>query len=152
MRIRWDALDQWFEEDEEVFVHPRSPYVRVDALRSTRHVRIELEGCPARRVAGAGGGGRDRTAQPLVRRPERSGPHPPRAVTDRDGLSLQGPDHGVLVGRASATGSTRTWRGATTSRPSQLLPIAGLVAFYDEQVDVVLDGVRQERPSHPSST
>lgn len=28
----------------------------------------------------------------------------------------------------------------------QLLPIAGLVAFYDEKVDVYVDGVRQDRP------
>lgn len=41
-RFEWDALDAWFEEDEEVFVHPRNPYARVDALRSTRSVRIEL--------------------------------------------------------------------------------------------------------------
>ena len=43
-RLEWDAFDAWFEEDEQVFVHPRSPYTRVDALRSTRSVRIELEG------------------------------------------------------------------------------------------------------------
>ena len=36
IRFDWDALDAWFEEDEEVFVHPRNPYARVDALRSTR--------------------------------------------------------------------------------------------------------------------
>jgi uncharacterized protein (DUF427 family) len=34
----------WLEEDEPIYVHPRSPYVRVDALRSTRTVRIELRG------------------------------------------------------------------------------------------------------------
>src|ERR687887_2226298 len=44
IRIDWDAMDAWFEEDEEVFVHPRSPYARVDALRSTRGVQIELDG------------------------------------------------------------------------------------------------------------
>jgi uncharacterized protein (DUF427 family) len=43
-RFEWAALDRWFEEDEEVFVHPRNPYTRVDALRSTRQVRIELDG------------------------------------------------------------------------------------------------------------
>jgi uncharacterized protein (DUF427 family) len=43
-RFEWDALDSWFEEDEEVFVHPRNPYTRVDALRSTRQVQIELDG------------------------------------------------------------------------------------------------------------
>src|SRR4051812_44436811 len=31
VRFDWDALDHWYEEDEEVFVHPRSPYTRVDA-------------------------------------------------------------------------------------------------------------------------
>ncbi|MGY1824403.1 DUF427 domain-containing protein, partial [Geodermatophilus sp. SYSU D00079] len=44
VRFEWSALDAWFEEDEEVFVHPRNPYARVDALRSTRHVRVELGG------------------------------------------------------------------------------------------------------------
>jgi uncharacterized protein (DUF427 family) len=44
VRFRWSALDAWFEEDEEVFVHPRSPYSRVDALRSSRTVRVERDG------------------------------------------------------------------------------------------------------------
>jgi len=44
VRFEWAALDAWFEEDEQVFVHPRNPYVRVDALRSTRPVRVELDG------------------------------------------------------------------------------------------------------------
>jgi uncharacterized protein (DUF427 family) len=42
--FRWADMDQWFEEDEEVFVHARDPYHRVDVLRSTRHVQIELAG------------------------------------------------------------------------------------------------------------
>jgi uncharacterized protein (DUF427 family) len=42
--IAWDALDRWYEEDEEVFIHPRDPFVRVDALKSSRHVRVEREG------------------------------------------------------------------------------------------------------------
>ena len=44
LRFAWEALDSWFEEDEEVFVHPRNPYSRVDALRSTRTVRVEVDG------------------------------------------------------------------------------------------------------------
>jgi uncharacterized protein (DUF427 family) len=43
-RFDWDALDAWYEEDEQIFVHPRNPYVRVDALRSRRAVRVELDG------------------------------------------------------------------------------------------------------------
>ena len=42
--VAWDAADAWFEEDEEVFGHPRNPYHRVDCLRSTRHLRVEAEG------------------------------------------------------------------------------------------------------------
>ncbi len=38
VRFEWAALDAWFEEDEQVFVHPRNPYTRVEALRSTRPV------------------------------------------------------------------------------------------------------------------
>jgi uncharacterized protein (DUF427 family) len=36
----WNSMDAWFEEDEEVFVHPRDPHHRVDALRSSRRVRV----------------------------------------------------------------------------------------------------------------
>jgi uncharacterized protein (DUF427 family) len=44
VRFDWGAMDAWFEEDEEVFVHPRSPYTRVDILRASRLVRIEVDG------------------------------------------------------------------------------------------------------------
>src|SRR3954452_23324288 len=38
------TLDEWYEEDERAFVHPRDPYHRVDVLRSSRHVRVSLDG------------------------------------------------------------------------------------------------------------
>ena len=37
-------IDHWYEEDEEVFVHPRDPYHRVDVLESYRHVRVSVNG------------------------------------------------------------------------------------------------------------
>lgn len=40
----WHAVDRWFEEDVEVFVHPRDPYTRVDALDSRRHVVVRAGG------------------------------------------------------------------------------------------------------------
>ncbi len=42
--IYWDAVDHWYEEDEEIFVHPIDPYHRVDIRESSRHVRVELDG------------------------------------------------------------------------------------------------------------
>jgi uncharacterized protein (DUF427 family) len=40
----WDAADAWFEEDDEVFVHARDPYHRVDVLSSSRHVEVRVNG------------------------------------------------------------------------------------------------------------
>jgi uncharacterized protein (DUF427 family) len=40
----WNKMDHWYEEDEEVFVHPRDPYHRVDVLKSSRHVKIFVDG------------------------------------------------------------------------------------------------------------
>jgi uncharacterized protein (DUF427 family) len=40
----WDKMDAWFEEDDEVFVHPRDPYHRVDVLNSSRHVKVVVDG------------------------------------------------------------------------------------------------------------
>src|SRR5206468_3727107 len=40
----WPLMDAWYEEDDEVFVHPRDPYHRVDVLNSSRHVRVSVGG------------------------------------------------------------------------------------------------------------
>jgi len=40
----WSRMDQWFEEDDEVYVHPRDPYHRVDVLHSSRHVEVVVLG------------------------------------------------------------------------------------------------------------
>ncbi|MFT5486006.1 MAG: hypothetical protein ACI9JL_000588 [Paracoccaceae bacterium] len=40
----WDRVDQWFEEDEEIFVHPRDPHKRIDTVPSSRSVKIMLGG------------------------------------------------------------------------------------------------------------
>jgi uncharacterized protein (DUF427 family) len=37
-------MDAWFEEDDEVYGHPRDPYKRVDVLHSSRHVRVLVAG------------------------------------------------------------------------------------------------------------
>jgi uncharacterized protein (DUF427 family) len=40
----WDRVDSWYEEDEEIFVHPRDPYKRVDVLPSSRLVQVVVGG------------------------------------------------------------------------------------------------------------
>lgn len=42
--LTWSAFDTWLEEDDVVYTHARSPYVRIDALASSRHVRVVVAG------------------------------------------------------------------------------------------------------------
>ena len=42
--FEWAEMDAWFEEDDEVYVHARDPYKRVDVLHSSRHVKVVVAG------------------------------------------------------------------------------------------------------------
>lgn len=44
MIFDWHQMDAWFEEDEQVYVHARDPFSRVDVLPSSRHVQVHIDG------------------------------------------------------------------------------------------------------------
>lgn len=44
VRVPWDAIDEWYEEDERAHGHPRNPYHRVDCVRTRRRLRVEVAG------------------------------------------------------------------------------------------------------------
>ena len=44
IRLEWDAMDAWFEEDEEVYTHARDPHARIDVLACSRRALVELDG------------------------------------------------------------------------------------------------------------
>jgi uncharacterized protein (DUF427 family) len=44
VRVAWDAVDAWFEEEEQVHLHPSNPYHRVECLRSARRLRVAVAG------------------------------------------------------------------------------------------------------------
>lgn len=44
MALYWEAVDEWFAEDEQLFGHPRDPYSRIDVYRTTRRVRVHVAG------------------------------------------------------------------------------------------------------------
>ena len=44
VRLEFGAMDAWFEEEAEVYVHPKDPFKRVEVLPSQRAVRVEVEG------------------------------------------------------------------------------------------------------------
>ena len=145
VRFDWAALDAWFEEDEQVFVHPRSPYVRVDALRSSRPVRVELEGVVLA----------DSPSPVMVFE---------TGLPTRYYLSRTDVDFGHLIPTDTVTACP--YKGVTSGYWSiragdtvhrdlawaydfptrQLLPIAGMVAFYNEKVDIFLGDRQLEQP------
>ncbi len=49
----WNRVDHWLEEDEEIFVHPRDPFKRVDVCLSHRDVRVMLAGREVARTTNA---------------------------------------------------------------------------------------------------
>jgi uncharacterized protein (DUF427 family) len=44
VHLEFDAMEAWFEEHEQIWVHPRDPYRRVDVLESSRHIDISIDG------------------------------------------------------------------------------------------------------------
>jgi uncharacterized protein (DUF427 family) len=42
VHLNFDSMDAWFEEDEQIWVHPRDPYRRVDVLESSRHIDVTV--------------------------------------------------------------------------------------------------------------
>jgi uncharacterized protein (DUF427 family) len=144
VRFEWAALDEWMEEDEPVYTHPRDPYHRIDILHSSRHVRIEVDGVTVadsvRPVILFETGLPPRYYLPLsdIRT---------ELLTPTDSQT-QCPYKGTAgywsVGTGHGTHADLVWGYRTPLPESQ--KIAGLACFYDEKVDVYLDGELQERP------
>ena len=59
-------MDEWLEEDEPVYGHPRDPYTRVDILTSSRHVQVVVDGETIAESASAPDPVRDRAPAALL--------------------------------------------------------------------------------------
>jgi uncharacterized protein (DUF427 family) len=146
--VDFDGVDAWYEEDEQVVGHPRDPFHRIDVLRSSRHVRLELDGhllAESRRPA--------MLFETLL---------PARFYLPREDVRCEL--------RPSATRTYCAYKGRASywspvlagtvvpdlawSYPEprlDALPVRDLVAFFDERIDLVVDGVGRDRPVTPWS-
>lgn len=149
VRFEWGALDSWYEEDEPVHVHPRSPYSRIDTRRSSSSVRVEVDGVvladaphcvklyetglPTRYYL-------DRLKVDLARL------RPSHTVT---GCAYKGVTSGYwsFVG-ADATHEDIAW--AYDYPTDQATGIAGMVAFDNARVDLYVDGTLLRRAPDPT--
>jgi uncharacterized protein (DUF427 family) len=145
----FDRMDHWYEEDEEIFVHPRDPYHRVDVRDTDRHIRLSLNGellaestrakalfetnLPTRWYLPA----EDVSAQ--LRHSDTVTRCPYKGAASYHSLELS---DGELV------------KDVIWHYPDPLAevgPIAGLLCFFNEKVDVELDGELEQRPESPWS-
>jgi len=145
--FRWSDMEAWFEEDDEVFVHPRDPYKRVDVLHSSRQVKVVVDGVT---VA-------------ATRRPnllfETDLPvryYIPKLDVRLDLLTpsethTRCPYKGV-ASYYDLTVNGKTYKDFVWYYPTpipEIPKIENLLCFYNEKVDLYVDGELQERPQSP---
>jgi uncharacterized protein (DUF427 family) len=135
----WSVMDHWFEEDEEVYVHPRDPHTRVDILRSSRTVRVEIDGVEVAAsdhptlLFETGLPVRYYFAKTEVRLDL-------LVASDRvSACPYKGTARYWSVRIGDAVHPDIAWAYDTPLPESER--IAGLIAFYNERVDLVVDGV-----------
>jgi uncharacterized protein (DUF427 family) len=149
VRLDWNAMSEWLEEDEPVYYHPRDPYHRVDILGSSRHVRVEVDGVT---VADS--------QQPRILFETGLPPRYYLPLIDvrqdllRDSATKTHCPYKGTAGYWSVDAGKGlhediVWIYRSPLPESQ--KVAGLACFYDEKVTVYVDDVRQEKPLTPFS-
>jgi uncharacterized protein (DUF427 family) len=145
VRLEWGAMDAWFEEDEEVFFHPRDPYTRIDILPSSRHVRVEVDGVTVAESASP----RLLFETGLPVRYYLPKTHVRMDLLTPSDTVTHCPYKGGAQYWSVRVGDTLhedlAWAYRTPLPESH--KIAGLISFYNEKVETYVDGVLQERPS-----
>jgi uncharacterized protein (DUF427 family) len=145
--VPWDAADRWLEEDEEVFVHPRDPFHRVEVRQSSRHVVATLDGAVLAD-----------SQRPLLLFETGL---PTRYYLPPDDVDFGLLEPSPTVTRCPYKGTARHW-SASGGQPRDVcwsyegpLPeiarIDGLISFYNERVDITVDGSALVRPVTPFS-
>lgn len=134
----WDKMDAWYEEDEQVYVHARDPYHRVDVLDTDRHLRISLAG----------------EVLAETKRPKvlfETG-LPPQYYVPPEDVHTELLEPSPTVTRSAYLGTARHWSARVAdgvvpnlvwSYPEPLHDgeqVRGMYCFYPERVDMELDG------------
>ena len=142
--LDFKAFDAWYEEDEHNVAHPRDPFHRIDIVHSSRDVRVQRDG------------------QTLA---QSSSPYilfePPLPVryylapgdVNLDLLTAsETTTYCAYKGRASylsVNGEDLAWTYREPLR--EATEVTNRIAFFNELVDLVVDGIALPRPVTPWS-
>ena len=143
--VAWGAVDAWFEEDERMLVHPKDPYPRIESFATSRLVEVRLDGATIARSTRV-------TALYETGLPIRY--YFPRADV---AMPMLAPSETVT--QCAYKGTAVHW---SASLPSGVVPdvawsyddeargegeaVRWRIAFYNERVDLFVDGAKLERP------
>jgi uncharacterized protein (DUF427 family) len=146
--LDWAAFDRWMDEDEDLLAHPRDPFKRIDTRRSSRHIVIEIGGQPVAESRG-----------PVLLfetylptryyLPAKDVNTNLLSPTDtRTACAYKG-----VAEYWAAAGDTELHDVAWTYRHPlhDAAPVQDMIAFFNERVDVTVDGQLQQRPRTPWS-
>jgi len=136
-------MDQWFEEDTPIYQHPKDPYKRIDILPSSRSIKVALDGTTLAE-----------TSNPLILLETSLRPRyylPPTCVNwevlRKSSTETYCPYKGkagywdVEVG--GKVSKDLVWFYQYPTAESAL--VAGHLCFYNEKVDVWVDGEKEKR-------
>jgi uncharacterized protein (DUF427 family) len=142
--LYWDAVDEWLVEDEQAFGHPRDPYSRIDVYPTSRRVRVLLDG----EVLADSHRAKILFETAL----------PPRYYLPQEDVRMELLETSSKQTRCAYKGSASYWHvraGNTlhddlvwTYREPQhdAEPVKGMLAFFNERVDLEIEGETAERP------
>jgi uncharacterized protein (DUF427 family) len=142
--LEWGAADEWFCEDEQLYGHPRDPYSRIDVYRTNRHLRVLLDG-------------------ELLAETRRASALYETGLPSRYYIPAEDVRTELLVpsshrSRCAYKGSASYWSVRVGDRLVDDLvwsypdpehdgePVRDLLCFFNERVDLELDGEPVERP------
>ncbi len=144
--VPWDDLDTWLEEEEQVIVHPRDPYHRIDTFATFRQVKVSLEGqvlAESTDVKALFEAGlpvryyfpiRDVRVEHLVA----------SDTVTRCAYKGTAIHWSARIGDAVVTDVAWTYEGDSVQRDAEA--VRGYVCFYNERTDIEVDGLAQARP------
>src|SRR5262249_7813593 len=138
-------LDRWLEEDEEVFVHPRDPYHRVDVLPTSRLVRVLVDGELLAESS------RTKVLFETGLPPRYYIPHKDvrGELNPHDGVSTRCPYKGIASYHDAAGHEALAWEYREPI--PAVAELAGHLCFFGERADIEVDGELQELPVTPWS-
>jgi uncharacterized protein (DUF427 family) len=137
------GVEHWYEEEEEVWVHPRDPHKRVDAIPSSRHVVVCVDG---RTLAD--------TRRPVILYETWL---PARYYVPAEDVDLGQLEQTDLLTRCPYKGIASYWSVRDAQQGKNIVwsyrnPIPAVhmikdhLAFYNEVVDITVDGIALDRP------